>query len=213
MPARVLIAAGDPADAEWLAAVLGREGFATATTPADQDAVLSAVGSWCPEVILLDLLPPMAEGIELCRWIRAADQAVPIIMLTATPETGAIVAGLDAGADDCVLRPVHTRELVARVRARLRRRGLARDVERLGDLTIDLAAHEVTRDDIPLAVTPVEFDLLLTLARHPGHVLTRERLLHQVWRHPQPASTRLVNTHIQRLREKVESSSTRSAPG
>ena len=157
-----------------------------------------------PDVVLLDVMLPGIDGLEVCRRIRA-DSGVPIVMLTAKTDTVDVVLGLESGADDYVVKPFKPQELIARVRARLRR-GDDPEPERLqiGDLTIDVAGHSVKRDGEPLSLTPLEFDLLVALARKPWQVFTREVLLEQVWGYRHAGDTRLVNVHVQRLRSKVE---------
>ncbi len=147
---------------------------------------------------------PGTDGIDVCRQIRA-ESGVPIVMLTARSDTVDVVLGLESGADDYVIKPFKPKELVARIRARLRQRSDP-DGESLtiGDLTIDVAGHSVSRDREEIALTPLEFDLLLALARKPRQVFTREQLLEQVWGYRHAADTRLVNVHVQRLRAKIE---------
>jgi two-component system, OmpR family, response regulator MtrA len=130
---------------------------------------------------------------------------VPIVMLTAKSDTVDIVLGLESGADDYVVKPFKPKELVARIRARVRRTE-TEPAEQLsiGDVTIDVPAHQVSRDGEQIALTPLEFDLLVALARKPRQVFTREVLLEQVWGYRHAADTRLVNVHVQRLRSKVE---------
>jgi two-component system response regulator MtrA len=126
-------------------------------------------------------------------------------MLTAKSDTIDVVVGLESGADDYVVKPFKPKELVARVRARLRRIDEpAPESLQIGDLTIDVAGHSVRRDGTPIALTPLEFDLLVALARKPWQVFTREVLLEQVWGYRHAADTRLVNVHVQRLRSKIE---------
>ena len=149
---------------------------------------------------------PGRNGIEVCRDIRRTS-GVPIIMLTARSETADVVSGLESGADDYVSKPFKTKELVARVRARLRQpNDLATpDVIALGGLVIDIAAHRVTRDGAEIMLTPLEFDILVALARRPNVVLSRDTLLEEVWGYQRSsADTRLVNVHVQRLRSKIE---------
>jgi two-component system, OmpR family, response regulator MtrA len=147
---------------------------------------------------------PGKDGIDVCKEIRA-ESGVPIVMLTAKGDTVDVVVGLETGADDYVVKPFKPKELVARIRARVRRFD-ASDHEALtiGDLAIDVAGHSVTRDDQQINLTPLEFDLLVCLARKPWQVFTREVLLEQVWGYRHAADTRLVNVHVQRLRSKVE---------
>jgi len=157
-----------------------------------------------PDVILLDLMLPGKSGIDICREIRA-ESGVPIIMLTAKSDTVDVVIGLESGADDYIPKPFKPRELIARVRARLRRNDNASPgTVLIGDLEIDVTGHRVTRDGEMIPLTPLEFDVLVTLARSPGQVFTREVLLEDVWGYRHAADTRLVNVHIQRLRAKVE---------
>ncbi|MGO3152188.1 MAG: MtrAB system response regulator MtrA [Galactobacter sp.] len=157
-----------------------------------------------PDLVLLDVMLPGQDGVQICRQIRQ-ESDVPIIMLTAKSDTSDVVAGLEAGADDYVPKPFKPAELVARVRTRLRGgERHAPEVLHAADLTIDLAGHSVTRGGARIALTPLEFDLLVALARKPWQVFTREMLLEQVWGYRHSADTRLVNVHVQRLRSKVE---------
>ena len=147
---------------------------------------------------------PGKDGIDVCKEIRA-ESGVPIVMLTAKGDTVDVVVGLESGADDYVVKPFKPKELVARIRARVRRNDApAPESLTIGDLAIDVAGHSVTRDGAPINLTPLEFDLLVCLARKPWQVFTREVLLEQVWGYRHAADTRLVNVHVQRLRSKVE---------
>jgi two-component system, OmpR family, response regulator MtrA len=170
----------------------------------DGTRALPAVRDLRPDVVLLDLMLPGMNGIDVCRAIRS-ESGVPIVMLTAKTDTVDIVLGLESGADDYVVKPFKPKELIARIRARVRRTD-AEPAEQLsiGDVTIDVPAHQVVRDGEPIALTPLEFDLLVALARKPRQVFTREVLLEQVWGYRHAADTRLVNVHVQRLRSKVE---------
>ena len=126
-------------------------------------------------------------------------------MLTAKGDTVDVVVGLESGADDYIVKPFKPKELVARIRARVRRLDSpGANALKIGDLAIDVAGHSVTRGDTPISLTPLEFDLLVCLARKPWQVFTREVLLEQVWGYRHAADTRLVNVHVQRLRSKVE---------
>lgn len=140
----------------------------------------------------------------MCTRIRA-ESGVPIIMLTARTDTADVVRGLESGADDYIVKPFNPKELVARIRTRLRP-GTAADSEtlRVGDVVVDVAAHEVRRGNDAIALTPLEFELLVALASKPQQVFSREMLLEQVWGYHYKADTRLVNVHVQRLRAKVE---------
>ncbi len=203
MKSRVLVVDDDPALAEMLTIVLRGEGFDTAVV-GDGTRALPAVRDLRPDVVLLDLMLPGMNGIDVCRAIRT-ESGVPIVMLTAKTDTVDIVLGLESGADDYVVKPFKPKELVARIRARVRRTD-AEPAEQLsiGDVTIDVPAHQVARDGEAIALTPLEFDLLVALARKPRQVFTREVLLEQVWGYCHAADTRLVNVHVQRLRSKVE---------
>jgi two-component system response regulator MtrA len=203
MKSRVLVVDDDPALAEMLTIVLRSEGFDTAVV-ADGTRALPAVRELRPDVVLLDLMLPGMNGIDVCRAIRS-ESGVPIVMLTAKGDTVDIVLGLESGADDYVVKPFKAKELVARIRARMRRTE-AEPAEQLavGDVSIDVPAHQVMRDGRQVALTPLEFDLLVALARKPRQVFTREVLLEQVWGYRHAADTRLVNVHVQRLRSKVE---------
>ncbi len=186
-----------------LGIVLRGEGYEPSFV-ADGIRALSAFRDVRPDLVLLDLMLPGASGIDVCRAIRA-ESVVPIVMLTAKSDTIDIVLGLESGADDYVVKPFKAKELIARVRAQLRR-GESEQAESLsiGDLVIDVLGHQVTRDGEPIGLTPLEFDLLVALARKPRQVFTREALLEQVWGYRHAADTRLVNVHVQRLRSKVE---------
>jgi two-component system response regulator MtrA len=200
---RVLVVDDDPALAEMLGIVLRTEGFEPSFV-ADGDRALSAFRTTKPDLVLLDLMLPGTDGIDVCRQIRA-ESGTPIVMLTARGDTVDVVLGLECGADDYIIKPFKPKELVARMRARLRRNDApAPEVLEIADVTIDVARHVVTRDGQQIALTPLEFDLLTALARKPGHVFTREHLLEQVWGYRHAADTRLVNVHVQRLRAKVE---------
>jgi two-component system response regulator MtrA len=147
---------------------------------------------------------PGTDGIDVCRQIRA-ESGTPIVMLTARSDTVDVVLGLECGADDYIVKPFKPKELVARMRARLRRNEVpTAEVLTIGDVTIDVAGHVVSRDGTTVSLTPLEFDLLATLARRPGQVFSREQLLEQVWGYRHAADTRLVNVHVQRLRAKIE---------
>ena len=200
---RVLIVDDDTALAEMLGIVLRGEGYEP-TLCADGDTALAMFREHKPDLVLLDLMLPGLDGIDVCRAIRA-ESGVPIVMLTAKTDTIDIVVGLESGADDYVVKPFKPKELVARIRARLRRsEDPAPELLEIGDLLIDVAGHSVKRDSAPIALTPLEFDLLVALARKPWQVFTREVLLEQVWGYRHAADTRLVNVHVQRLRSKVE---------
>ncbi len=203
---RVLVVDDDAALAEMLSIVLRQEGFDSRTV-ARGDQALAAFRDYRPDVVLLDLMLPGRDGIDVCKEIRG-ESGVPIVMLTAKGDTVDIVVGLESGADDYVVKPFKPKELVARIRARVRRKGSngpePGEALTIGDLEIDVAGHAVSRQGESIGLTPLEFDLLLCLARKPWQVFTREMLLEQVWGYRHAADTRLVNVHVQRLRSKVE---------
>jgi two-component system, OmpR family, response regulator MtrA len=200
---RVLVVDDDASLAEMLTIVLRQEGFDGRVVTRGDEA-MAAFHAYRPDVVLLDLMLPGKDGIDVCKEIRA-ESGVPIVMLTAKSDTVDVVVGLESGADDYVVKPFKPKELVARIRARVRRNDRANQESlSIGDLTIDVAGHAVTRADQAINLTPLEFDLLVALARKPWQVFTREVLLEQVWGYRHAADTRLVNVHVQRLRSKVE---------
>ncbi|SFV20528.1 two-component system, OmpR family, response regulator MtrA [Micrococcus terreus] len=201
--AKILVVDDDEALSEMIGIVLRNDGFEP-TFCADGSQALAAFRSARPDLVLLDLMLPGMDGIEVCRAIRA-ESDTPIVMLTAKSDTSDVVRGLESGADDYVPKPFKPAELVARVRARLREgEQKAPETLRIADLTVDVAGHRVSRDGKDIALTPLEFDLLVALARKPWQVFTREMLLEEVWGYRHQADTRLVNVHVQRLRSKVE---------
>lgn len=203
MKARILVVDDDEALAEMIGIVLQNDGF-EAVFCHDGAKALGVFREVKPDLVLLDLMLPGLDGIEICKLIRAEDD-VPIVMLTAKSDTADVVRGLESGADDYVPKPFKPAELVARVRARLRpTEQHAPETLMIGDLSVDVAGHRVTRAGSPIGLTPLEFDLLVALARKPWQVFTREQLLEQVWGYRHAADTRLVNVHVQRLRSKVE---------
>jgi len=169
------------------------------------DEVLDVFRNNPPDLVLLDVMLPGLDGIEVCKLIRA-ESMVPIIMLTAKGDSHDVVRGLEAGADDYMVKPFkHPSELIARIRTRLRRTNA--DVSGLltiGDLAIDVQAHQILRAGKQIGLTRLEFDLLVALAKEPGRVFTRDALLSEVWGYRHSTDTRLVNVHVQRLRSKIE---------
>ncbi len=201
---RILIVDDDPALSEMLQIVLRQEGFDTVHCGTGIEAV-AAMRDSRPDLVLLDLMLPGRDGVSVCRDMRV-ESVVPIVMLTARSDTSDVVAGLEAGADDYVAKPFKPKELIARIRTRLRQMTAdpGKDVLSVGDIVISVSAHTVRRGDVAIQLTPLEFDLLLALAKRPSHVFSREALLDEVWGYRNAADTRLVNVHVQRLRAKVE---------
>lgn len=178
---------------------------------------LAAAGGW--DLIILDLMLPRMEGLELCRRLRAGDSYTPILMLTAKSSEVDRVVGLEMGADDYLTKPFSIRELIARVKAIFRRLEAlgpaARDEAgrriEAGEMTIDPDKRQVIIAGTPVELTAREFDLLLQFARHPGRVYTRQQLLDQVWGYGHDGYEHTVNSHINRLRAKIEADPSRPA--
>ena len=199
---RVLVVDDDASLAEMLSIVLEGEGLTTSIVRSGEQ-VMPEFASFKPDVVLLDLMLPGLDGMSVCRRIRATS-AVPIIMLTAKSDTPDVVRGLEAGADDYITKPFKNTELVARIRARLRRTDQLVEPLEFGDIVLDPAGHTVTRKGESLDLTPLEFDLLACLLGNPEQVFTRETLLQKVWGYHHPGDTKLVNVHMTRLRSKIE---------
>ena len=204
MAPKILVVDDDPAISEMLTIVLESEGLKPIPVMDGNDAV-PAFEQHEPDLILLDLMLPGMNGVDICRAIRT-ESSVPIVMLTAKTDTVDVVLGLESGADDYITKPFKPKELIARIRARLRRiDGGSGEIIEVGDLLIDVPEHTVTRKGgEEISLTPLEFDLLLEMARKPGQVHTREALLESVWGYRHASDTRLVNVHVQRLRAKIE---------
>jgi two-component system response regulator MtrA len=199
---RVLVVDDDASLAEMLSIVLESEGLTTSIVRSGEQ-VMPEFEKFKPDVVLLDLMLPGLDGMSVCRHIRATS-AVPIIMLTAKSDTPDIVRGLEAGADDYITKPFKNTELVARIRARLRRTDQLAEKLEFGDIVLDPTGHTVTRKGEALDLTPLEFDLLACLLGSPEQVFTRETLLQKVWGYHHPGDTKLVNVHMTRLRSKIE---------
>lgn len=204
--ARILVVDDEQSVGEILRLYLEREGFEV-TVVYDGEAALEALKRSPFDLVLLDLMLPKKDGWTVCREVRSFS-SVPIIMLTARGEEIDRVLGLELGADDYVPKPFSPREVVARVKAVLRRSqsigSSSRRVIDIGPLHIDYEAREVSVRGAPVATTPKEFELLYFLALHPHRVFTREKLLEEVWGYDFVGDTRTVDTHIKRLREKLE---------
>lgn len=203
MVTRILVVDDDPGISEMVAILLESEGY-QATVAATGPSALTLFRAEHPDLVLLDVMLPGMSGVDVCKEIRE-ESDVPIVMMSARTDSVDVIAGLEAGADDYVTKPFENDVLLARVRARLRRQEPEAETLTISDLTIDLRGHQVLRDGVDLKLTPLEFDLLVALARKPYQVFSREELLDKVWgyRHT-GVDTRLVNVHIQRLRSKVE---------
>jgi two-component system alkaline phosphatase synthesis response regulator PhoP len=204
--AKILIVDDEPRLVAGLAASFRQEGFAVLTRGTGE-GVLDLVLRESPDLILLDVMLPGTNGVDVCRELRHKGIETPIIMLSARGEEIDRVLGLEIGADDYVTKPFGLRELVARVRVRLRRQAaraprLAR--YRVGDAEVDFETYRATRAGRPIDMTPKEIDLLRLLVERRGEVVTRERILNEVWGIDAMPTTRTVDTHILRLRQKLE---------
>ena len=208
MPTRILIVEDDPDIAELVARYLDKAGYTTERVSSGRDG-LDAVRAKPPDLIVLDVMLPHIDGLEVCRLLRANDKtsAIPIIMLTARAEESERIVGLEIGADDYLAKPFSPNELVARVRALLRR---AQRVESpsgrpltYGAIIVDPERHTVSLDSRDVMLTAKEFLLLEYLLQHRGRVLSRDVLLEQVWGYRYTGGTRTVDVHVRRLREKL----------
>jgi DNA-binding response OmpR family regulator len=201
----VLVVDDEPIVRDVVARYLEREGFRTLSA-ADGESAREVVERDPPELVVLDVMLPGIDGLDLCRWIRRRSE-VPVIMLTARGDEADRIVGLELGADDYVTKPFSPRELAARVRTVLRRatpaeHGPARLA--FGDLVIDAATREVCKSGRPLRLTLKEFDLLWFLASHPRRVFSRDQLMSRVWGYEAALDTGTVTVHVRRLREKIE---------
>jgi len=205
MAKTILVVDDEPMVREVVVRYLERDGYVTVEA-ADGDDACKIFDRCAPDLVVLDLMLPGMDGLAVCRWIRERS-ATPVVMLTARGEETDRIVGLEIGADDYVQKPFSPRELVARVRAVLRR-GAAPPAtdERLvfDDLTIDAACREVTRAGEPLHLTAKEFDLLWFLAGNPRRVFSRDHLMQRVWGYESTIDTGTVTVHVRRLREKIE---------
>jgi two-component system alkaline phosphatase synthesis response regulator PhoP len=202
---RILIVDDEPAIVRGLEDNLRYEGYETLAATSGDEGLARALGE-APDLILLDVMMPTRSGWEVCQELRRRGVDVPIIMLTARGEEVDRVRGLELGADDYVTKPFSLRELLARVRAVLRRPGPRQKFEELalGDVRVHRRGRRVTRGGREVRLTRKEYDLLVYLAEHQGDVVTRERLLDEVWGYERFPTTRTVDTHVLRLRRKLE---------
>ena len=201
---RILIVEDEEALATLLDYNLGKEGFEVSLAADGEEAMLK-IEEDAPDLVILDWMLPKVSGIEVCRRLRAKPETrnLPIIMLTARSEEADRIRGLETGADDYLTKPFSTNELIARVRAVLRRirPGLAEDKVAVGDLIVDRVSHRVIRGDKEINLGPTEFRLLDHLIQHPGRVFSREQLLNAVWGSDVFVEVRTVDVHIGRLRK------------
>ena len=209
MKNKILVVEDDPNILEALKYNLGKEGYETITA-VDGVQALETARTSKPDLIILDIMLPKMSGFEVCRILRK-EMAVPIIMLTARDDEIDKITGLDLGADDYMTKPFSMRELMARVRALLRRMEIKLVIPettvKFGDVEIDIRHHMITRAGITLNLSPKEFDLLVFLAGNKGLVFSRDQLLEKVWGYEYSGDTRTVDVHIRWLREKIENNS------
>jgi len=208
LPKKILLVDDDPTLVEGLSYSLKREGYEVAVA-ADGLRALECVREEQPDLVILDIMLPQLDGFEVCRILRAAGAKVPILMLTAKTEEVDKVVGLELGADDYLTKPFGLRELVARIRALLRRAQMLKEaaqeeVFHYGDLEINVSSRTVRRGDSLLELSPKEFDLLVFLIKNRGQVFSRDALLERVWGHDWVGDPRTVDVHIRWLREKIE---------
>jgi two-component system, OmpR family, response regulator MprA len=201
----LLVVDDDAAVREALALVLGLDGFEV-TTAADGREAMHTLSAGHPDAVVLDVLMPGVDGLEVCRRIRATGDRTPVLMLTARTEVSERVAGLDAGADDYLAKPFAREELIARVRALLRRTGWEGDrtLLRFEDLELDPSAHEVRRGGRLLELTRTEFLLLELLMSHPRQVLTRSTIFDRVWGYDFGPASNSLEVYVGYLRRKTE---------
>jgi two-component system alkaline phosphatase synthesis response regulator PhoP len=209
---RILIVDDEPEMLRGLEDNLRFEGYQTLTAP-DGERALALALSEAPDLIVLDLMLPGLSGWEVCRALRQRGLDVPVIMLTARGTEADQVSGLEIGADDYVTKPFSLRELLARIRAVLRRPGprLKFETFAFGEVRVHLRTRQVFRSGREIALTRKEFELLRYLLEHQGDILTRDRLLNEVWGYDRFPTTRTVDTHILRLRQKLEPDAERPA--
>ena len=201
----VLVVDDEPIVREVVVRYLERDGFDTLEA-ADGEAARALIEQSDLDAVVLDVMLPGIDGLALCRWIRSRSE-LPVILLTARGEEADRIVGLELGADDYVTKPFSPRELSARVRTVLRRAGApAPAPARLvfGEVALDGASREATRDGEPVQLTAKEFDLLWFLASHPKHVFSRDQLMDRVWGYAAALDTGTVTVHVRRLREKIE---------
>ncbi|MEO6987072.1 MAG: response regulator transcription factor [Aquihabitans sp.] len=217
MARRILVVEDEALIADAVAARLRSEGHEVQLA-ADGPSGVAQAQRWDPDLVILDLMLPGIDGLEVCRQIQR-DRHVPVMMLTARDDETDLVIGLAVGADDYLTKPFSMRELVARVQALLRRMDAlsgttaSRDLHLDDDIEIDVDARRVRQHGEIVHLTPTEFDLLVCLAERPGRVLTRERLLRDVWGYRDGSGARTVDSHVRALRRKLGDSTVRTVHG
>jgi len=207
---QILVVDDEPNIIQLARLYLERDGFAVSSVGNGQKA-LEAVRTQHPDLVVLDVMLPLVDGFEVCRRLRAEDNPVPIIMVTARDDDLDKILGLELGADDYLTKPFNPRELVARVRAVLRRGGpsqqsVSEEPIQIGDLLIDLAGREIRINGVPVELRTQEFEVLKVLVENKGVVLSREQLLSKAWGYDFYGQTRTVDVHIAQLRRKIAAS-------
>ena len=213
---RILVVEDDPVINQAVADRLTAEGY-DVVRAWDGPGAVTAYGDHAPDLVVLDVMLPGFDGLEVCRRIQA-DRPVPVLMVTARVDETDVLVGLGVGADDYLTKPFRMRELVARIAALFRRVERAAELAgrralELGDVRVDAAARRVWRGEDEVRLTPTEFDLLLCLAASPGAVVTRDRLMAEVWGWPGASGTRTVDSHVKGLRAKVGADRIRTVHG
>lgn len=211
---KILVADDDPHISELISLYLTKEGYEVKTASDGKEA-LSLFNTFHPSLIVLDIMMPEMDGYEVCKQIRRSSRT-PIIMLTAKSDTFDKVLGLELGADDYMVKPFDNKELVARVKAVLRRYDASQDnnvkIVTLPELTVNLSNYTVLLKNQNIEMPPKELELLYYLASNPNQVFTREQLLNQIWGYEYFGDTRTVDVHVKRIREKIQPEETENSP-
>lgn len=212
MTKKVLVVEDEPSIVKLVQFNLEKSGFEVEIAT-DGQMALEKTKQYDPDLIVLDLMLPKIDGLEVCRRLRQDKRHIPILILTAKSDEFDKVLGLELGADDYLTKPFSPRELTARVKAILRRMSAIEEIKhgssegskiQIGELTIDLDGYEVSRNQVKLDLTPKEFELLVYMANHRGKVLSRDQLLNTVWNYDYIGDSRIVDVHVSHLRDKIE---------
>jgi two-component system alkaline phosphatase synthesis response regulator PhoP len=213
MAKKILVVEDEPSIVKLIEFNLTKEGFLV-DSALDGEVALQKIKEALPDLIILDLMLPKIDGLEVCRKIRQEKGYIPILMLTAKSDEFNKVLGLELGADDYMTKPFSIRELTARIKAIFRRMEATQQNDneqiggvktiQIGELMIDMDGYEVTRNGEPIELTPKEFELLMYLANHRGKVLSRDQLLNAVWNYDFVGDSRIVDVHVSHLRDKIE---------